>query len=71
MIAEEASVEPVVVSRMFALMPAGHGDGGAGPLRSAISIRGNLEFRHAEVADARGDKCGKTHIALECAWAKL
>ncbi len=64
-------MEPVGVSRKMALMPAGHGNGGAGTLRSAISIPENLEFRHAEI-DARADgekshKCGNTHIFA--AWA--
>ena len=64
-------MEPIGVSRKLALMPAGHVKGGAGPLRSAISIRKNLEIRHAEI-DARADgekshKCGKTHIFA--AWA--
>ena len=64
-------MEPVGVSRMLALMPAGHAKGRAEPLRSAISIPENLKFRHAEI-DARADgeksnKCGKTHIFA--AWA--
>ena len=45
-------MEPIGVSRKLALMPAGHVKGGAGPLRSATSIRKNLEIRHAEI-DAR------------------
>ncbi len=62
----EASMGPKGVSRMLASMPAGHGNGGAGTLRPAISIHENFEFRHAEI-DARADgekshKCGKTHI---------
>ncbi len=61
-------MEPAGVSRKLALMPAGHAKGRAEPLRSAISILENLEFRHAEI-DARADgekshKCGKTHIFL-------
>ncbi len=64
-------MEPVGVSRKLALMHAGHAKGGAEPLRSVTSIRGNLEFRHAEI-DARADgekihRCGKTHIFA--AWA--
>ena len=64
-------MEPVGVSRKLALMPAGHGNGGAEPLRPAISIHENFDFRHAEI-DARADgekihKCGKTHIFA--AWA--
>ena len=59
-------MEPVGVSRKLALMPASHTKGGESPLRSAISIPENLEFRHAEI-DAKADgekshKCGKTHI---------
>ncbi len=64
-------MEPVGVSRKLALMPAGHAKGGESLLRSAISILGNLDIRHAEI-DARADgekshKCGKTHIFA--AWA--
>ncbi len=64
-------MEPVGVSRKLALMPAGYAKGRAEPLRSAISIRENLEIRHAEI-DARADgekshKCRKTHIFA--AWA--
>ncbi len=64
-------MEPVVVSRKLALMPAGHAKGGADPLRPATSIRKNLEIRHAEI-DARADgekshRCEKTHIFA--AWA--
>ena len=64
-------MEPFDVSRKLALMPAGHAKGRAEPLRSAISIPENFEFRHAEI-DAKADgeknhKCGKTHIFA--AWA--
>ncbi len=74
-------MEPVGVSRKLASMPAGHGNGGAGPsravgaVRPAISIQENLEFHHAEI-DARADgekshKCGKTHIFTARALAGL
>ncbi len=64
-------MEPVGVSRKLALMPAGHANGRADSLRSAISIRKYPDIRHAEI-DARADgekshKCGKTHIFA--AWA--
>ncbi len=68
-------MEPFDVSRKLAMMPAGRGNGGAGPLRSATSIQKNLEIHHAEI-DARADgekshKCGKTHIFAARALAGL
>ncbi len=54
-------MEPVGVSRKLAFMPAGHGNGGAGTLRLATSIRKNLEFRHAET-DARADDKKKSQM---------
>ncbi len=54
MIAEEVSMEPVGVSRKLDLMPAGHVNVGASPIRAsaamreAISLRENLKIRHAE-----------------------
>ncbi len=62
-------MEPVGVSRKLALMPAGHTNGRAEPLRSAISISEILQIHHAAVADGCGEKCGKTHIFLACALA--
>ena len=64
-------MEPVGVSRKWAVILASHTKGGESLLRSAISILGNPDIRHAGVADGCGKKCGKTHILSERAGAKL
>ena len=64
-------MEPVGVSRKLALMPAGHTNGRAEPLRSAISIPENLEFRHAKT-DARADGKKVTNVGkLTSSWPSL
>ena len=62
-------MEPVGVSRMLALMPAGHAKGCAEPLRSTISISEILTIRRVAVAAGRGKKCEKSHILSERAGA--
>ena len=63
-------MEPVGVIRKWAVILASHTEGGESLLRSSgalhpiISILGNPDIRHA-VTDARGKKCGKTHILSE------
>ena len=62
-------MEPVGFSRKLALMPAGHGKGGAGTLRPAISIHEIIRTLYPEAGRGgkKSHKCGKTHIFL--AWA--
>ena len=57
-------MEPVGVSRKWAVILASQRKGRAEPLRLTISIEENLETHQAEVGDGCGDKCGKTHIFL-------
>ena len=64
-------MEPRGVMRELGSRPAGHAKGRAELLCAANSIRKNLEIRHADAGDGRGEKCGKTHILSERTGAKL